>query len=239
MRCTPTSALLDRSGRRLASACLAVLTLLQTSGCVNSTINQVKQTGVAITDSESVVILARRHQNATETEASFTECIEQRLAKAQQQINVHPQSAFVDAMFPWFEPSTAPLDTESLPRLLANPGVRERISQTGVRYIVWLDGSTERVDSGGTMPCAASPAGGGCLGFGWWEDASDYEATIWDLKTASTTGMVSADVSGTSYMPALVVPIPLLARTQTAACKGLAKQLSQFLVGDALVVDGQ
>jgi hypothetical protein len=41
--------------------------------------------------------------------------------------------------------------------------------------------------------------------------------------------MVSADVSGTSYMPAFVVPIPLIARTQSAACSGLARQLSLFL----------
>lgn len=225
-----------RSFTAAASYALWVILVgLLAGGCVSSTINQIKQSGVAITETESVVILARRHQNATETEASFTACIEERLGGADTGINVHPQSAFVDAMFPWFEPSTAPLDTEALPRLLANPGVRDRINQTGVRYIVWLDGTTERVDSGGTMTCAASPAGGGCLGFGWWEDASDYEATIWDLKTASTTGMVSADVNGTSYMPALVIPIPLLARTQSAACKGLARQLSQFLVGDAVI----
>ena len=43
-------------------------------------------------------------------------------------------------------------------------------------------------------------------------------------------GTVTADVSGTSFLPALVVPIPLIARTQTAACKGLAQQLRAFIV---------
>lgn len=199
--------------------------------CVNSTIQQVKKPGVDISKTDSVVILARRHENARETEASFTECVEERLAEVGGNLKVHPRSTFVDAMFPWFEPGTAPIDTDALPRLLDNPGVRNMIALTGVRYVVWLDGSTERVDSGGTMSCALSPAGGGCLGFGWWEDAADYEATIWDLDTASTTGMVSADVSGTSYMPALVIPIPLIARTQAAACRGLATQLAQFLGG--------
>ena len=199
------------------------------AGCVNSTIEQVKQPGVAFDNADSIVILARRHQNASETEASFTECIEARLSEEGTQLKVHPQKAFVDALFPWFEPGTAPVTTDAIPKLLANPGVLSQIERTGVRYVVWLDGSTQRIDSGGTMSCAVSPAGGGCLGFGWWDDAADYEATIWDLRTASTTGMVSADVNGTSYMPALVVPIPLIARTQAAACKGLAKQLSQFL----------
>lgn len=210
---------------------LALSLTLSLGACVNSTIEQVKQPGVAFDNADSIVILARRHQNASETEASFTECVEARLSEESTLLKVHPQKAFIDAMFPWFEPGTAPVTTDAIPELLANPGVRSQIDQTGVRYVVWLDGSTQRIDSGGTMSCAVSPAGGGCLGFGWWEDAADYEATIWDLRTASTTGMVSADVSGTSYMPALIVPIPLIARTQAAACKGLAKQLSQFLGG--------
>ena len=215
-------------GRRII---ISVGQLLLLAGCVDSTIQQVKKPGVAINEADAVVILARRHENAKETEASFTECVEERLSEIGGHLKVHPRSTFVDSMFPWFEPGTAPITTDALPRLLDNPGVRNQIALTGVRYVVWLDGSTERVDSGGTMSCALSPAGGGCLGFGWWEDAADYEATIWDLTTASTTGMVSADVSGTSYMPALVIPIPLIARTQAAACRGLAKQLAQFLGG--------
>lgn len=214
-----------------ARLALALLSILTVTACVNSTIQQVQQPGIAFDNADSIVILARRHENATETEASFTECIEARLSEEGTHLRVHPQKAFIDALFPWFEPGTAPVTTDAIPKLLANPGVMGQIERTGVRYVVWLDGSTQRIDSGGTVSCAVSPAGGGCLGFGWWEDEADYEATIWDLRTATTTGMVSADVNGTSYMPALVVPIPLIARTQAAACKGLAKQLSQFLGG--------
>ena len=47
-----------------------------------------------------------------------------------------------------------------------------------------------------------------------------------------SAGTITADVSGTSFLPALVVPIPLIARTRAAACKGLANQLQDFLVGD-------
>jgi hypothetical protein len=225
MPCRPSRVF--SAGCKLAGIGLA----LQLGACVNSTIEQVKKPGVNINSIDSIVILARRHENATETEADFTDCVEQRLSEEEAHLHVYPRKTFIDAMFPWFEPGTAPVTTDALPRLLANPGVRDQIERTGVRYVVWLDGSTERIDSGGTMSCALSPAGGGCLGFGWWEDSADYEATIWDLQTASTTGMVSADVSGTSYMPALVIPIPLIARTQAAACKGLATQLSQFLGG--------
>jgi hypothetical protein len=30
-------------------------------------------------------------------------------------------------------------------------------------------------------------------------------------------------------IPALIIPVPLIARTQTAACKGLARELQQFI----------
>ena len=45
---------------------------------------------------------------------------------------------------------------------------------------------------------------------------------------------VTADVEGTSFLPALVIPIPLIARTQAAACKGLATQLHAFIVADEI-----
>ena len=73
------------------------------------------------------------------------------------------------------------------------------------------------------------PGGGGCFGFAWWQDDADYEASIWDLADSEAAGTVTADYSGTSFLPALVVPIPLIARTQSKACNGLAKQLKTFL----------
>ena len=95
--------------------------------------------------------------------------------------------------------------------------------------IVWLDGDTDRVAGGGSLSCAAGPGGGGCFGFAWGQKDADYNAAVWDLKELESAGTVSTDVSGTSFLPALVVPIPLIARTQTAACKGLADQLRNFI----------
>ena len=43
---------------------------------------------------------------------------------------------------------------------------------------------------------------------------------------------MTADVSGTSFLPALVIPIPLIARARAAACKGLADQLRTFIVDE-------
>ena len=64
--------------------------------------------------------------------------------------------------------------------------------------------------------------------------ASD-DATVWDLTGLEDAGTVTADVSGTSFLPAIVIPIPLIARTQAKACKGLADQLKLFIVSDEIV----
>ncbi len=78
------------------------------------------------------------------------------------------------------------------------------------------------------MTCTISPCGGGCFGFVSWARDSSYEASIWDLQTHENIGRVSTDASGTSYMPALIVPVPIIARVQTQACGGMANLLKQF-----------
>jgi hypothetical protein len=107
-----------------------------------------------------------------------------------------------------------------------------------VRYVVWLDGNTQRTDSGGSIACAIGPGGGGCFGVGWWEKQSGYIATVWDLRNAEELGSVSADVSGTSVLIGAVAPIPIITPVQRTACNRLADQLRSFLVGADLAQPG-
>jgi hypothetical protein len=194
------------------------------AGCVTSRVEDARETVTGLNEGESVVIMTKSYHQGNETEADYLECIENSLSS----VVAHQQ--FVDELFPWFEPRTAPADTKGLPALMQRPGVAQAVKDMGVRYIIWLDGDTERVAEGGSLSCAAGPGGGGCFGFAWWQNDADYEASVWDLVDYESAGTVSADVSGTSFLPALVVPIPLIARTQTRACKGLAQQLRAFIV---------
>jgi hypothetical protein len=209
------------------AACAASIT-----GCVTSRIENSRQGVTGIAEGESVVIMAKSYHLGNETEAKYIRCIEDALGRGSKSLNVIPHREFVDALFPWFEPRTAPAETKGLAKMMARPGVADKIKDMGVRYIIWLDGDTEKVAGGGSLSCAAGPGGGGCFGFAWWQNASDYDASIWDLNGLESAGTVSADVSGTSYLPALVIPIPLIARTQAKACKGLAEQLQAFIVTD-------
>src|SRR4029434_3496688 len=116
---------------------------------------------------------------------------------------------------------------------LARPGVSERVNSMGVRFIVWVDGVTQKTDGGGSIACAAGPGGAGCLGLGWWEKTSDYEATIWDLKQGVSADRRTRDVNGTSLMIGAIAPIPLIAPGQSTSCDRLAGQLKAFLLGSS------
>ena len=198
-------------------------------GCVTAHVEDARETGTGLNDGDTVVIMAKSYHGGNETESDYVTCVENSLRGGSKGINVIPHQRFVDELFPWFEPRTVPADTKGLPALMQRPGVKQAVDGMGVRYIVWLDGDTERVAEGGSLSCAAGPGGGGCFGFAWWQNDADYVATVWDLDDQEAAGSVTADVSGTSFLPALVVPIPLIARTQTRACKGLATQLRSFI----------
>jgi hypothetical protein len=198
---------------------------------MTSRVEESKNAATGIDSNESVVILATSYHKGKAVEEDFVACVSERIQKGKGRIKVLPERQFTDALFPWFEPRTAPQTAEALPELLERPGVAERIEQHGIRYIVWLNGSTEQTNGGGSLSCAVGPGGGGCFGITWWEDEASYEAAVWDLEKKVDAGSVSAQVHGTSMIPALIIPVPLIARTQSAACKDMARELRTFING--------
>ena len=209
-----------------------LLTGIILSGCVTSQIQGVRENVTGINEGEGVVIMAKSYHLGNETEAKFVSCVGDAIGRGSSGLRVVPNNEFVDALFPWFEPRTAPAETKGLPTLMSRPGVQVMIAEKGVRYLIWLDGDTDRDAGGGSMSCAAGPGGGGCFGFAWWQNDANDEASVWDLTGLEDAGTVTADVSGTSFLPAIVIPIPLIARTQSRACKGLAEQLKLFIIDE-------
>lgn len=207
--------------------------ILSLAGCVSSRIEQRRVAATGITSDEAIVLLGRASYNDKQTEESFTDCLANALSKGKNPIRLIPQSQFMDDLYPWFEPRTAPTSADELGELFSQPGVRERITESNVRYLAWIDGDTITIDSGGSMSCTISTFGGGCFGMSYWEEDASYEASIWDLQSMTSTGQISAEATGTSYLAGLVIPIPILARPGNAACKGLASQLREFIIGDS------
>jgi hypothetical protein len=233
---------------------LATVALLA-GGCMTSKVDETRQVASAIQADESIVVLKKPQLEGLGTEEKFLDCLQENLggelvhpedgqsaktAKAKDVVpfKIYGEQEFTDALFPWFEPSTAPANAAGLRALLDRPGVTERLDQLGVRYVVWLDGSTRKTDGGGSIACAAGPGGAGCFGVGWWEKQSGYVASVWDLRTGAELGSVTTDVTGTSVLIGAVAPIPIITPVQRTACNRLADQLRSFLVGADLAVGG-
>ena len=214
----------------MARAAAAVTILALGSGCMTARLEESRSLATHIADDEAVVLLAKPHVEGASAEDDFMDCVGDKIAR-RSGIRVQPNNDFQDSMFPWFEPSTAPQRPEGMAQLLSRPAVRQRMEESGVRYIVWVDGLTRQTDSGGSISCAIGPGGGGCIGFGWWEKESDYDAIVWDLQEYKSAGSVSANVTGTSAIVGAIVPLPFIARVQGTACDRLAGQLGDFLQG--------
>ena len=231
---------------------LAALTVLA-AGCMTSKVDETRQVAAAIEANESIVVLKKPQLEGLGTEEKFLDCLQENLggelvhpedgqsaktskAKDVVPFKIYGEQQFADALFPWFEPSTAPANAAGLKSVLERPGVSERLEQIGVRYVVWLDGNTRKTDGGGSIACAIGPGGGGCFGVGWWEKQSGYVATVWDLRNGTELGSVTTDVTGTSVLIGAVAPIPIITPVQRTACNRLADQLRSFLVGEDLAV---
>ena len=209
---------------------IVLLALLALQGCVSATVDEIIYEGGASVElgDASVVILGRRHASDYETEPDFIECIGDHIRAGDRSINVVPESEFVDALYPWFEPRTAPLRPTDIERLLQVPPVQEKLKELKTEYMVWVDGQTERTDGAGSLTCAVGLGAIGCFGFGTWDNDAKYEAVIWNFSDRQEVGRIRAEVKGTSYMPAVVIPIPFVAPVQGTACDGLGRQLLEF-----------
>lgn len=201
-----------------------------TSACVTSTVDEMTYNVPleGIGDS-SVVILGRRHASDYETEPDFIECVGDHIAARDKSIQVIGELEFINALYPWFEPRTAPLRPQDIDRLMSQQPVAQKMAELKTEYMIWVDGSTIRRDSAGSMTCGIGPGGAGCFGFGTWANDSNYEAVIWDFTDQAEVGRVSTSATGQSYMPAVVVPIPIIAPVQGTACDGIGDQLLEFL----------
>ncbi len=203
------------------------------AGCMQARIEESREMPTQIGKNEFVVILAKPQIEGAGAEDAFMDCIGENLGDGRNGLKVHDNNQFVDKMFPWFEPSTAPSRPDAVSELLARPGVTEKVTESGVRYVVWVDGNTRKIDGGGSLACGAAPGGAGCIGFGWWQKESAYEATIWDLKQAKSAGSVGTNVTGTSAIVGAIVPLPFIARVQATACNRMSNQLRDFFTGDS------
>tara|TARA_B100000965_G_scaffold18613_1_gene13968 strand:+ start:908 stop:1561 length:654 start_codon:yes stop_codon:yes gene_type:complete len=210
---------------------ILLLLIITTVGCSTTRIDEEVNTAFTISGDESIVLLSNSYHTGNQTELDFMDCLNNSILKKQDTFEIIPTRQFQNLFYPWFEPSTAPQSIEDLPKILGNELIKEKLSAMKIKYLIKITGETKTNASSGALSCAAGPGGGGCFGFAWWDDTSAYNASVWDLSQETSVGNVSANVTGTSMIPAIIIPIPILARTQSNACDGLSDQIVNFFSG--------
>ena len=199
------------------------------SSCTTSRLEEQVNLPLNLKEGESVVVISNSYHSANQTEYDFIQCVNKSLSKKQDYFNLIQTEYFQNMLYPWLEPRTAPQTPEDLSEFLSRDLVRGTLETHNIKYLINISGETKTNSSSGALSCAAGPGGGGCFGLAWWDDTSSYSASVWDIAQQSSVGSVSATVSGTSVIPALIIPIPIIARTKSSACDGLVKQLLNFL----------
>ena len=223
----------------LKSKCKLLISLMLFShiiaGCTTVTIDQAKMSNVKqsqLEQGKSVVIVGRRSGSDYETEPDLINCIGKVLGSGQNQVQVISEQTFTDSLYPWFEPRTAPVRANDLFKLLEYQQLNQAISDFNLQYLIWVDGSTQTTNKSGQITCSLGVTGVSCFGFGSWDKKADYEATIWSYTEQKMVGKISGSADGTSYMPAIIVPIPIIAPVQSDVCKAIGLQLRSFFQVD-------
>lgn len=198
-------------------------------GCASTTtIDDYRPTTdlIEISSEEKVAVLGRRDAGHYETDTSFIECLGKSLDGLH--FGVVPEQEFIDALYPWFEPRTAPKGIKRLRKLMSDPYVKERVRERNIRYLVWLDGEVESAGHAGNMSCGFGPTGAGCFGYASWDKNVFFEALVWDLADLTEEARIRVDAEGTSYIIGVVAPIPLISPVKSQACAGMGDKLRSY-----------
>lgn len=156
-------------------------------------------------------------------------CLTQHLLKAVPQFTLLQHVTVQDMLYPLMEPGTQPENEHDFAALLRREDVHLRLVDQGIRFLVAFSGSTHSEDWQGGMFCGGGYGGAGCLGFSWADKKTALDAVLWDLADVDRPELAEASESGTSIMPALLLPIPIPASTQSGACRELGRRISTII----------
>lgn len=186
---------------------------------------QLQRTEIQSGESLSVVNVS------SETPEDVLECLEHALYRQASDLSFVSSNVLRDALFPWFEPSTAPGSVGELTEVMSNAAVRRRIRDFNLRYVIALSGGT-REDTDSWGGCFGGYAGAGCVGGLSLNKRTELAATILDVKYLSMVGELAASGSGTSRVGMLViVPYVTVSPTESNTCDALARRIGRVLRG--------
>jgi hypothetical protein len=164
-----------------------------------------------------------RHADTTE-QADLEQC----LRGVEEAPAPYDLSRYRRELYPWLERATAPGRLAGWLELARDPAVAGLSASLGVRYWLLWSVSDHHAPTEGGILCG----GGGCLGLMWAERTSSYRGVLIDVLAARVVEHPAATATGTTAIPAYVLPLPLVAPTYALACTGMAKALAAAIRAD-------
>ena len=114
-------------------------------------------------------------------------CVRGNLERTTSTMPIISARAFRDALSPWFETETMPVDEEKFAELLDRPFVAERLASLGVGYVVTVESFGH--PTGGRNPAASGGRRGLAAGIGSAKISTTIQARLWDVtrRTLAST----------------------------------------------------
>ncbi len=203
---------------------LILATIISLFGCMKSQIEDSLITSSHLYQATTITILSKNPDDK-----NFAECIQKELKKDLPNLTVIHEDRFRDALFPWFEYRTAPKDAKELSVTLNKPFIRSHLESIGVEILVYVHGETSQSNLDGPGFCGAGYGGGGCLGYLSADRETHIATTVWNLKEGISIGNTDTHFQGKVRMPMFIIPIPIPAFTEGAACSETARRISDRL----------
>jgi len=146
-------------------------------------------------------------------EEYIVSCLENRIKKQNPDQSFISYNQFANTMFPDLPDFDVPREPESFPRLLADEKFYKDVLSWGVRYLIFVRGSTGSVKAGGDIIIDWWP---GFWGFAYWDNKTQLAASVLDLHQKETAANNIENTSeDTSWLAvAAVVPVGSLRRLQ-------------------------
>jgi hypothetical protein len=218
---------------KLGSLLVAMFALLiLSSGCTTSRVDFDRQADTAF-DAGAVAAILLSSDSSLEREAATS--IMSSLQKAKVKVRIMALEDWRHGIFYWGFPENDDERMNYFTLLAGEPVIRRRITEAGLRYVIWVLGATEQ--KGQPVALAGGGMGGFVSVFGFfWDRYSRLQAWIFDFEQRVELGTIRALGEGHPWFlcPGLgpfCLPIGAAAFTEATACSGLAEAVVTFLTG--------
>ena len=196
-----------------------LLAITITNSCTYVYIDKKIEYKTKFKHSENIVVLF--DESKQHLKPSFKRCIDKNMEYEFGFSYIYNQT-IVDDMFPWLESKSTPTNSDAVTELLINnQHLFEQIKQQNITKIVIVNADLNSNSDSQGLTCANL----GCFGLISWSKNYIVKLNIIDLKPmhqslpATTLGEVTVEATGSSYIPAVIVPLPLIAYVEKNACQ--------------------